>query len=689
MTKLSWLKYIPSRGSSKGLVKKFINKFIKRNSSKDIVFFYLLNKEEQQKHFKRVLDSYYQKRQKNHHNFNKISDNMNRDSAEPNGSRNDDSMSSFIFNKIAGAYKTTKESTYVRSIYNETSSAFNKIDTGYSTNNNFESMVKLPQNTQITLYPNYCKHENGEYVTRVKGIVYVTGIMSRKNKFLFSMARRIVKSNDNENDLDSDQIENEMKDAIVNQDRISNLKDDDDSTSMSMTAMPDDTVTSRMEGMLAKNISGTPLNVTIGSDESVDQLVGATLTTDNFGIFQMSLVTSYKPSYVAVSSVIDTSVLQTTTVEIVESSGVSVITDIDDTIRKTGVLGDKREVFRNIFSKPYTSCEVDGIADWYRQLHEEFNCPVHYVSNSPWQIFNVVYGFMTYFNFPITSIHLRQYSGNLVSSFTQPSAERKRSSLVALFNEFPNRKFILVGDTGEQDLEAYLSLIPHYPNQILAIYLRVVPTSLCLNGDDKAALKELNKMLRSRNNRNNDDDKYNKILKNPTGIDSDDSDDDRMYHNLRNTEPEDIGRSRRRSSLDAARSTIASAVNLTREVNRKLPPIVPRKPDSLRGRELLNSQAEKVEVMNVINNKIRKGKVEPRDDLQFDDLMENEYDANYIGNNTYGEVKSDIVDKRFIAWKARVRRIIDEVPEGVQFKFWEDVNAVKKDCIDIIIKELK
>jgi hypothetical protein len=114
----------------------------------------------------------------------------------------EDGMSSFIMSKIMGAYKTTKESPYVKSLYNETSSAFNLIDNAKSTGNNAtgapnnEFLEKLPENTQITLYPNYCKHESGEYITRVKGVVTAVGITSRKNRFLLSMARRITKSSD-------------------------------------------------------------------------------------------------------------------------------------------------------------------------------------------------------------------------------------------------------------------------------------------------------------------------------------------------------------------------------------------------------------------------------------------------------------------------------------------------------------
>ena len=622
------------------------------------------------------------------------------------GTRNgEDGMSSFIMSKIMGAYKTTKESPYVKSLYNETSSAFNLIDhsaksTGNNANGapNNEFLEKLPENTQITLYPNYCKHESGEYITRVKGVVTAVGITSRKNRFLLSMARRITKSSDGISEPDNAQVENEMHDAITNQEHYKPSDDDSVVSGYANSILPDDIVKARMEGIMAKTVVGTPLNITIGSDEPVDNLVGAKLTTDNFGIFQMSLVTPYKPSYIAVSSDIDASILQTTTVEIVESTGISIITDIDDTIRKTGVLGDKRDVFRNIFSKPYSSCEIAGVCGWYQEMHDVYKCPIHYVSNSPWQIFNVVSGFMDYFGFPVTSIHLRQYSGNLVSSFTQPSAERKRPSLVSLLQEFPDRKFILVGDTGEQDLEAYLSLLPHFSPQIVAIYLRVVPLSFSSLGNEELAYAELKKMLEKRNgNTGVIHGKVDYILKNPTGIDSDDESDEGLNGsvNFDPTKRLEQGRSRRRSSLNAAKQTLTQAVKLTREVNKKLPPIVPKKPDSLK--------ANKIEPvpppMSAPGNVDQINSQKPSDGSGSEQMFTNnssygygrgragayDYDLDKVAADAAGEP----YDKRFSIWKQRVQRIVDEVPEHIEVAFWEDANSVHDASVKLVINELK
>lgn len=663
---------------------KFLVKSIERNSNKDKVFFFLLDKEQQEEHFKRILNKYNTKHRLHQH-------------LKMNNSR-DDSMSSYLKGKLLGAYKSTKESSYVKNLYQETSSMFSNnsyLDNSNSQSNSFTE--SLPLNSQITIYPCYSKHENGEYITIIKGVLAATGILSRKNRFLLNMARRISKSSDE--NIDS-QFESELKDSITNQD---SYRKGDDVSEYSNSINSDDTIKTRMEGILAKTIPGILLNVTVGSETPVDQLVGAQLSTDNFGIFQISIVTPYKPNLIEVSCAIDSSVLQTSAVEIVEDSGISIITDIDDTVRLTGVIGEKREVFRNIFSKPYSACEIPGVASWFQRLHESYNCTFHYVSNSPWQIFNIVQDFLSYFDFPITSVHLRQYSGNLVASFTQPSAERKRPSMVNLMNDFPDRKFLLIGDTGEQDLEAYLSLVPNFADRILAIYLRVVPNSLSSIGNDKANLNELKSLLSKRNDNGVSTQKVYDFLKNPTGIDSDVSDNEpdsygvKVLRNATSDVAMEVGNvvgehMRRRSSFNIAKNAAKETLNKVS----KLPPIVPKKPDFLRGTKIIQNIENgdiSVPLTNETSNHSETGNIYVHPPIQGMGTGSDKYNENLQFTDDSMDMEmfnGDVIeDKKFNLWKLKIQKIINEVPEHIDVQFWTDVETIEKESVKIIESQLK
>ncbi|KAL3954652.1 hypothetical protein ACCO45_010215 [Purpureocillium lilacinum] len=64
----------------------------------------------------------------------------------------------------------------------------------------------------------------------------------------------------------------------------------------------------------------------------------------------------------------------------------------------------------------------------------------------------------------------------MLQGIFEPVAERKKSTLTRLMRDFPRRKFLLVGDSGEADLEVYTDLAMANPGRILAVFIRDVTT---------------------------------------------------------------------------------------------------------------------------------------------------------------------------------------------------------------------
>jgi phosphatidate phosphatase APP1 len=52
--------------------------------------------------------------------------------------------------------------------------------------------------------------------------------------------------------------------------------------------------------------------------------------------------------------------------------------------------------------------------------------------------------------------------------------EAKLNVIEALMADFPQRRFILVGDSGERDPEVYGTIADKHPDQVLRIYIRDV-----------------------------------------------------------------------------------------------------------------------------------------------------------------------------------------------------------------------
>lgn len=113
----------------------------------------------------------------------------------------------------------------------------------------------------------------------------------------------------------------------------------------------------------------------------------------------------------------------------------------------------------------------------------------HFVSNSPWELWPVIRNFMEEAGFPSGSCTLKEYggAGSAIAKLWEEPGQRKRANVEVFLKEFPTSKFLLVGDSGEQDMQLYTSLAAQYPRNVLGIFIRDVTTTLPLGASPSAA----------------------------------------------------------------------------------------------------------------------------------------------------------------------------------------------------------
>ncbi|MCJ1473258.1 hypothetical protein MMC13_001909 [Lambiella insularis] len=198
-----------------------------------------------------------------------------------------------------------------------------------------------------------------------------------------------------------------------------------------------------------------------------------TTHTNDAGHFNIRAALSFVPTHVRVLASSDLSA--TEVIHITEAIGVSLISDIDDTIKHSAIGSGAKEIFRNTFIRELEDLTIEGVKEWYNQL-SDMDVELHYVSNAPWQLYPVLVSFFALAGLPRGSFHLKQYSGMLQGIF-EPVAERKRGTLNRILGDFPERRFILVGDSGEADLELYTEIVLSNPGRILGVFIRDVTTA--------------------------------------------------------------------------------------------------------------------------------------------------------------------------------------------------------------------
>lgn len=199
-----------------------------------------------------------------------------------------------------------------------------------------------------------------------------------------------------------------------------------------------------------------------------------TIVTDDSGHFSIRAALDFVPTNIRVLA--SEKLSATEEVIITEHRGVSVISDIDDTIKHSAISSGAREIFRNTFIRELRDLHIEGVQGWYNRM-ADLGAKFHYVSNSPWQLYPVLVNFFAGAGLPNGSFHLKQYSGMLQGIF-EPVAERKKGTLEKIMQDFPERRFILVGDSGEADLELYSELVTANVGRILGIFIRDVTTTV-------------------------------------------------------------------------------------------------------------------------------------------------------------------------------------------------------------------
>ena len=156
----------------------------------------------------------------------------------------------------------------------------------------------------------------------------------------------------------------------------------------------------------------------------------------------------------------------------ISAEGLSVISDIDDTVKLTNV-GDRRELLANTFLRQFRP--VPGMVDLYKEWHAA-GTAFHYVSASPWQLAGCLAGFFEDSGLPAGSMHLSLFRLKDTTPLGRlPSKKRsKRRSIERILTDFPGRRFVLIGDSGEKDPEIYTAVARRFPQQVAAIAIREV-----------------------------------------------------------------------------------------------------------------------------------------------------------------------------------------------------------------------
>lgn len=159
-------------------------------------------------------------------------------------------------------------------------------------------------------------------------------------------------------------------------------------------------------------------------------------------------------------------------VRLVGREGLSVISDVDDTIKVSQVT-DRRALVRNTFLREFEP--VQGMPELYRKWARA-GVEFHYLSGSPWQLYGPLSEFVQDKQFPPGTFHLKHFRLKDRSALNLLGSQEgyKSAAIEGILADFPQRRFILVGDSGEEDPEIYGAAARKHPGRVILILIRSV-----------------------------------------------------------------------------------------------------------------------------------------------------------------------------------------------------------------------
>jgi len=155
-----------------------------------------------------------------------------------------------------------------------------------------------------------------------------------------------------------------------------------------------------------------------------------------------------------------------------------VISDMDDTVIRSHVSEFWKVARLTMLKNARTRKPFEGVAAFYRALHAGGDGtqrnPVFYVSSSAWNLYDLFRIFLEHNELPSGPILLRDYGIDEDKFLVEQGHRHKLRKIESIFEMYRTMRFVLVGDSGQDDPFLYQEAVRKYPDRVLAIYIRDV-----------------------------------------------------------------------------------------------------------------------------------------------------------------------------------------------------------------------
>lgn len=233
-----------------------------------------------------------------------------------------------------------------------------------------------------------------------------------------------------------------------------------------------ETIAKRLQPLMDSVVPAHTCQIALGGDQVIR--LGPS-NRDGISVDTVTFNDAYKDGQTITSNAVGIASATPLTTTFADTSGWAVISDIDDTIKKTMTSSPLGILQTTFVEEPEP---IAGMPELYKHIKTALDTPPFwYLSASPYNLYPFLRNFREA-HYPPGTMILREASwmnlAGFLTSLTQGTEAYKVSRIDKVHASFPQRKFLLIGDSTQSDPEAYGDAYRKYKAWVGAIFIRKV-----------------------------------------------------------------------------------------------------------------------------------------------------------------------------------------------------------------------
>lgn len=226
--------------------------------------------------------------------------------------------------------------------------------------------------------------------------------------------------------------------------------------------------------------------VPVGYAQVAVKIEGVTheVVVDRGGVLDVVLPARLEPGWQTFTMTVENSdPIETQIFIVADDVRFGVISDVDDTVMVTALPRPFVAAWNSFVVDEHARQPVPGMAVLLERLtHNQSSAPVIYLSTGAWNVAPTLQRFLQRHLFPSGSLLLTDW-GPTHDRWFRSGRDHKEENLRRLAREFPDIKWILLGDDGQHDDDLYTEFTSEFPDHVSAVGIRrLTPAEAVLAG---------------------------------------------------------------------------------------------------------------------------------------------------------------------------------------------------------------